>query len=239
MSIIGAGDLHQVRFEDESLDDDWYQLALTLNASLPFGDAVVAASYFNRDFRYEADATDYEFQFNQTFINCDPAIDYDCSPTYDFGGDPAGLREEQRGDRDHDRWRRACRRTRARRAAGHGWSARSTARRRARRHSTASCAATRTRRSFEYFSYYETNLTGNTLAPTETWFLGRYDTELDQVAVFGELSFDVTENFTITAGGRWFDYDRKFGQIQEQPRGLHRRVAPRQQRRKPAKTARS
>ncbi len=74
--------------------------------------------------------------------------------------------------------------------------------------------------SFAYFNYYETRLTGNTLDPTQTWFLGRYDTELDQVAVFGELSFDVTENFTITAGGRWFDYDRKFGQIQEQPQGF-------------------
>ena len=40
------------------------------------------------------------------------------------------------------------------------------------------------------------------------------------MAVFGELSFDVTENFTITAGGRWFDYDRKFGQIQESPEGF-------------------
>ena len=29
----GVGDLNQVRFEDESLDDKWYQLALTLNAS--------------------------------------------------------------------------------------------------------------------------------------------------------------------------------------------------------------
>ena len=38
--------------------------------------------------------------------------------------------------------------------------------------------------------------------------------------MFGELSFDVTENFTITAGGRWFDYDRKFAQHQEQPEGF-------------------
>ncbi len=64
-----AGDLEQVRFEDESLDDEWYQLALTLNAGLPFGDLVVSGSYFDRDFRYEADATDYEFAFNQNAID--------------------------------------------------------------------------------------------------------------------------------------------------------------------------
>ena len=62
---LGVGDLNQVRFEDESLDDKWYQVALTLNASLAFGDLVVSASYFDRDFHYEADATDYEFNFDQ------------------------------------------------------------------------------------------------------------------------------------------------------------------------------
>ena len=60
----GVGDLRQVRFEEESLDDEWYQLALTFNASLPFGDLVVAGSYFDRKFAYEADATDYEFSLN-------------------------------------------------------------------------------------------------------------------------------------------------------------------------------
>ena len=76
-----------------------------------------------------------------------------------------------------------------------------------------------------------TYYSGNPLAPTDRWFLGRYDTELDQIAVFGELSFDVTENFTITAGGRWFDYDRKFEQHQEQPGASAAAHAPRRQRR--------
>ena len=57
---------------------------------------------------------------------------------------------------------------------------------------------------------------------------GIYDTELEQRAVFGEVGFDVTENFTITAGGRWFEYDRKFDLHQESPAGfsgvlVHRR----------------
>ena len=89
---IGVGDRNQVRFEDESLDDKWYQVGLTLNASLGFGDLVLSASYFDRDFHYEADATAYEFNFNQNFINCVPDAYYDCtSPVYDFGGDPRGF----------------------------------------------------------------------------------------------------------------------------------------------------
>ena len=208
----GAGDLDQVRFEDESLDDKWYQVGLTVNAALPFGNAVVSASYFDRDFRYEADATDYEFAFNQN------AIAYD-SPIYDFGGDPRGFatnseqthittveaRLSSRGDSD-SRWAWIV---------GAFYSQE--------RGKTAFDSFVRgyeNTPSFQYFDAYEQALTGNPLAPTERWFLGRYDTELDQTAIFGELSFDVTDHFTITAGGRWFDYERKFAQVQEQPEGF-------------------
>lgn len=214
----GAGDLNQVRFEQETLDDKWYQVALTLDASLPFGNAVFSATYFDRDFRYEADATDYEFQFNQNFINCNPAY-YDCTPIYDFGGDPRGFatnheeveittleaRLSSPGD-SASRWAWLI---------GAFYSEE--------KGKTAFDSYVRgyeNTPAFAYFDYYENNLTGNPLAPTEIWFLGRYDTQLDQVAVFGELGFDVTENFTITAGGRWFDYDRKFAQQQESPQGF-------------------
>ncbi len=64
----GQGDLNQVRFAEEGLDDEWYQAALTLNARLPFADLVVATSYFDRKFAYQADASDYEFKFNQYAI---------------------------------------------------------------------------------------------------------------------------------------------------------------------------
>jgi iron complex outermembrane recepter protein len=208
----GAGDLHQVRFEKESLDDRWYQLALTLNASLPFGDAVLSASYFDRDFRYEGDATAYEYQFNQN------AIYYD-SPVYDFGGDPRGFAINHESARittvearlaspadSESRW---------------GWLAGAFySQERGHTEFDSYVRGYQNTPSFAYFSYLEYNVYNNTLAPTERWFLGRYDTELDQVAVFGELSFDLTENFKITAGGRWFDYDRRFVQHQEQPEGF-------------------
>jgi outer membrane receptor protein involved in Fe transport len=217
----GAGDLNQVRFEKENLRDNWYQVALTLDANLPFGHGVLAASYFNRDFRYEADATDYEFQFNQVAINCVPTADTPCTPAYDFGGDPRGFAKNKEETEittiearlsspggTESRW---------------GWLV--GAFYSEEKGKTAFDSFVRgyeNTPSFAYFNYYEMGLTedGTGLDPTETWFLGRYDTELDQFAVFGELSFDLTENFTITAGGRYFDYDRKFAQIQEQPEGF-------------------
>jgi len=208
----GAGDLHQVRFEKESLDDRWYQLALTINASLPFGDAVLSASYFDRDFRYEGDATDYEYQFNQNAIYYNSAV-------YDFGGDPRGFATNHESARITTVEARLA--SPADSKSRWGWLAGAFySQERGHTKFDSYVRGYENTQSFAYFSYLQYEATGNPLAPTERWFLGRYDTELDQVAVFGEVNFDVTENFTITAGGRWFDYDRGFVQHQEQPEGF-------------------
>lgn len=209
---FALNDLQQVRFSKETLDDKWYQLALSLDAKLPIGNLVVAGSYFDRDFRYESDATAYEFGFNQI------ASYYD-TPYYDFGGDPRGFatnrelthistietRLSSPGD-SASRW---------------AWivgAFYSQERQRTAFDSRVLDYANTP--AFAYYSAYETYLTGNPLAPTDTWFLGRYESELDEVAAFGELSFDVTEHFRITAGGRYFNYDRKNFQHQEQPQGF-------------------
>jgi outer membrane receptor protein involved in Fe transport len=208
----GTGDLNQVRFEKENLSDRWYQAALTLNASMGFGDLVVAASYFDRKFAYEADATDYEFSF-------DRASYYYNSSFYDFGIEPRGFATnhevthittvEARLQSNHDaesRWSWLGGLFYSR-ESGH----------------TQFDSFVRDYQdtpAFAYFNYYEQNLTGNALAPTEEWFLGIYDTELEQRAVFGEVGFDFTDKFTVTAGGRWFEYDRVFDLHQEAPVGF-------------------
>lgn len=208
----GMGDLHQVRFGSETLDDTWYQAALTLNASMSFADLVVSASYFDRKFSYEADATDYEFAFNQSAI-------YYGTVNYDWGGDPHGFATnhertfitavEARLQSNHDaesRWSWLVGAFYSR-ETGHT-------------EFDSYIRDYENTPAFAYFSYYEQNLTGNPLSPTERWFIGTYDPELEQHAVFGELGFDVTENFKITAGGRWFEYDRRFVQHQEAPEGF-------------------
>jgi outer membrane receptor protein involved in Fe transport len=208
----GVGDLRQVRFEDESLDDKWYQAALTLNASMPFADLVLAASYFDRKFAYEADATDYEFGFNLSAT-------YYGAVNYDWGGDPRGFATnhertfisnvEARLQSNHDaesRWSWL---------AGAFYS-----RETGHTEFDSFVRGYADTPAFAYFNYYEQRLTGNTLPGTDRWFLGVYDPELEQRALFGEVGFDVTENFKITAGGRWFEYDRRFQQHQEAPEGF-------------------
>lgn len=209
---LDVGDLNQVRFSDEGMDDDWYQTALTLNAALPFGDATVSASYFDRDFRYEADATDYDFAFNQNAINYGAVV-------YDFGGDPRGIAT------NHERTKITTFEARLASKAGSesrwGWLVGAFySEEKGHTEFDSYINGYADTPSFAAFSAYETYLTGNPLAPTDHWFLGRYDADLEQTAVFGELSFDVTENFTITAGGRWFDYDRSISQQQRQPEGF-------------------
>jgi len=205
---LDVGDLNQVRFESESLDDEWYQLAVTANASLPFGDLVVSASYFDRDFAYEADASDYEFALNESGY-----------VSYDFGGDPRGFATnnesteittfEARLQSNNDaesRWSWL---------AGVFYS-----KEEGHTEFNSYVRGYADTNSFSYFNYYEQDLTGNSLVPSDQWWLGVYDSELEQKAVFGEIGFDVTENFTITAGGRWFDYDRFFALLQEKPPGF-------------------
>ena len=45
------------------------------------------------------------------------------------------------------------------------------------------------------------------VAPSVNWWDGVYDDSFKQVALFGELGFDVTDNFSILLGGRWYDTD--------------------------------
>ena len=43
---------------------------------------------------------------------------------------------------------------------------------------------------------------------------------MKQTAVFGEMSFELTDKWTVTGGARWFEYDREETQIYNVPYGL-------------------
>ena len=58
------------------------------------------------------------------------------------------------------------------------------------------------------------------LAPTTSAYAQWFDRVVTQTAVFGEISYKLTEPWTVTAGGRWFDYKRDISQSYDQPLGL-------------------
>jgi outer membrane receptor protein involved in Fe transport len=196
------GDLEHARFNNESLDEEWYQIGLTLEGKLGWADGTLAVSYFDRDFDYEADATDYLFEFNKI------SSYYPYYTAYDFGGDPRGFATNEVED---ERWS-----VEARLATPSDSDSRwgglvgvfySKVESEALFLSTVEGLADTP--GFAYLAYLQYYYTGYFPAgPTDNWFWGVYDSEIEQIAVFGEVSYDITDNLSITAGARWYEVDR-------------------------------
>jgi outer membrane receptor protein involved in Fe transport len=47
----------------------------------------------------------------------------------------------------------------------------------------------------------------NGIAPPDSPFASLLPYSIEQIAVFGEVSYDMTDAFTMTVGGRWYDFD--------------------------------
>lgn len=205
-----VGDLEQVRFNPEKLDEQWYQIGLSMEAKLGWADAVVTGSYFNRDFRYDADAVDYQF------FNFQELFDHTIYAIYDFGGDTAGAfaitdtdtesvtfeaRLATPADSD-SKWRGIV---------GFFFNKSDNF-----TFFQSGNSALPGSPAFDYLNYlayyirYDVNAPLHNpnqaypIPPSTNWYWATYDSTLEQMALFGEMNFDFTENFTITAGGRWY-----------------------------------
>ena len=218
------GKLDQIRFGADEWDDEWYQLSLTAEGSLGFADLTVTGAYFDRDSSYNADSTAYLQAFQQagdyfrTYYNAYMNI-------YDFGGDPhandfdgketESMTIEARLSSPSDstsRW---------------GWLAGVFYNHReVNELFTANIpglwdAEAGTTAGGYYLNYSVYNANAPSSARSNNWWTGSYDSELDQYAVFGEISFDVTDNFTVTAGGRWYDIENDYVVVQGALVGLN------------------
>ena len=58
------------------------------------------------------------------------------------------------------------------------------------------------------------------LAPTTIGYSNTFEREVEQIAVFGELGYDLTDNFKVTAGVRWSQFDRDEFVEDQYPQGL-------------------
>ncbi|MCX2983001.1 TonB-dependent receptor [Halieaceae bacterium IMCC14734] len=211
----GVGDREQLRFKDESSTDDWYQLSLTLEGSTSWADIVLNGSYFEREFEYAADATDYLHDFDQKY-------DPNYYTIYDFGGHP---RAERLNADDGKRWtlegRLATPSDSSSRWHGlvgfyYGKSERTTK-------FTSNVQDFADTPAFAYLNYYQADTDPSlnglqagawTGSETDGWYGNIYESDIEQKAVFGEVTFDITERFAVTAGGRWYDIERTWGSLQ-------------------------
>jgi iron complex outermembrane receptor protein len=206
------GSREQARYSKDEWEDEWYQLAITVEGKLDFGDVVVTASYFDRDSAYFADSTAYLQSYQQlgdylrSFNTGDPY--YDTGGIYDFGGDPLA--------NDFDRRKTTNWSVEARYStpAEGRWSAivgGFYSHREVEELFIANVEGMTGTGAFNYINYAGSYFNGVPLkTQSNNWFSGTYDSDLDQYAIFGEVSVDVTENFTITAGGRFYNIENEY-----------------------------
>lgn len=80
-----------------------------------------------------------------------------------------------------------------------------------------STTAWATAQSYAYYYGYDTHYP---LADTDIYYSNRFEKSVRPKAVFGELSYDLTEKWTVTGGARWFEFDRQEVESFEVPLGL-------------------
>lgn len=205
------GDYKIVSFFDEFRNDDWYQASANLKGDLGFAELSVTASYFDRDIVYEWDNTLYE-NWRTAYYGPFYAL-YD---TDYLGGVTFN-------DQKQNRWAYEVRLTskgdsRFQWMAGafyediYDWwhygaevpGLTST---------DAWTAAQNYAYTYGYYTFYP-------VADTDIYYLNRFKKTVKQKAVFGELSYDLTDQLKVTAGARWFEYDRHEIESFEVPEGL-------------------
>jgi outer membrane receptor protein involved in Fe transport len=208
----------QIRFSPESFDDEWSQLALTAEGDLGWAVLTATGSYFSRETLEKTDSTTYLQSF-QEFNNFYRAYYNAYATIYDWGGDPRG--------QIHDRSDTTRKTLEVRLATtdemSSRWSAlvgafynknespktpfKSTVFGQGDNCTEYYAAAPGCSGAFSYLSYVHYAYFGTFSSPSDNWWTGIYENELKSTALFGEVSFDLTENFSVTLGGRWYEIE--------------------------------
>jgi outer membrane receptor protein involved in Fe transport len=209
------GDYKITRFLDESYEDSWYQASLNVKGDLGFADLSVTGSYFDRDIKYEYDNANYD-QWRTAYYGVYNGLDL-YNTDYLIGAFfndqtqerySAEVRLTSKGESRfqwmlgafyedvYDWWQYGAR-----------------------------IPGYMTTTSWEYAQYlaYYYNAQGYDiqypLDPTEIYYTSILDRTVKQTAVFGELSYDLTDRWTVTGGARWFEYERDTFELRETPLG--------------------
>jgi outer membrane receptor protein involved in Fe transport len=227
------GEWEQMRFGTDTWQDEWYQFSLTTEGSLGWGDLTIAASFMNRQASYDVDSTAYiaawnEFYPDKVVYNIydwggDPqAKSFDVSDQDRYSleirlATPADSDSRWGGvvgffynkSDDHTHFSANVRQFDEVDPAYPNYLANNAA----------------YYLNYVAFHYcrggYVAGLgcpsgiydplavdAGPYLAPTVKWWDGVYNTELEQMAIFGEVNIDITDWFNLTLGGRFFDIDQ-------------------------------
>src|SRR5688500_11573896 len=211
-----VGDYKIVSFFDEFRDDDWYQTSASITGDLGFAELTATASWFEREIAYQWDNTIYENWRTGNAVASYNAGDPD--PLYDTAYLGGQIYTEQ----EQNRWSYEVRLTsqgesRLQWMAGafyedvwDWWDYGAT---------VPDLASTTTWYYAEYLAaYYGADQVP--LPPSDIYYRNLYERTVRQKAVFGELTYDLTDNWSVTGGARWFEFERQEVESNEVPAGL-------------------
>jgi len=204
-----VGDYKIVSFYDEYRDDDWYQTSASITGDLGFAELTATASWFEREIEYQWDNTLYENWRTSYYAG---AALYD---TQYLGGTTFNFQEQ-------NRWTYEVRLTskgesRLQWMAGafyeDVWDWWHYGAKVPGLMSTPVWAAAN-----DYAASYGAAVVP--LPATNEYYTNFFEKTVRQKAVFGEMTFDLTDSWSVTGGARWFEFDRQEVESNEVPRGL-------------------
>ncbi len=199
------GDYKVTRFFPEYRNDDWWQTSLTIKGDLGFADFVSATSYYDRHSSYEWDNMTYN-QWQTSYYGAPGYVaiydfQYEFGSTFDNSWNrrtAQELRLTSRGDSKLQwmiggfyedmnlAWKHGAQIPNLMQT--NGWAA-----------------------AQDYACTYQA--AGYDvpcpLPATNKIYVNNFNKTIKQTAVFGELSYQLTDAWKVTAGARWFQFDRE------------------------------
>jgi len=204
----GVGDLEIVRFHKDIREDDWWLVALTIACDVGFAEFKSVTSVMDREIFYDFDSTVYGQIRAQRVLTPGEYIYYNV--LYDTSFHIETSINDQTAERVTQELRLV-----------------STSDSRLQWMIGAFYEKTEDKWDYafsdienlsqtafgQYWEYWYFDL------ESDVWYKEDYDATTEQLAVFGEVNFALTDDLSATVGARWFEYDRERYEQKQWPEG--------------------
>jgi iron complex outermembrane recepter protein len=208
------GDYEVARFFKEYRDDDWHQVSATVKGDLGFAELTVTASDFSRDVVYEWDNMVYE-QYKDAYWGPYYALynsDYTFGTIFNDQTITRSAYEARLTSQGDSRFNWMIGGYYEQLDIGWFYGAKNP-----------DYVGTTSWYAAQAYAYYYNYLGYDVQYPlpeTDIGYSQLYKNSVDQKAVFGEMSFDLTDRLTATLGARRFEFDRFTSDTTQFPQGL-------------------
>ncbi len=214
-----VGDLQTIAFSSDTRKDDWAQYSLTLEGDLGFANFTSATSYFTRDSSYTQDTTSYTAYFGSFCYYGTQAYNIYCfqpAGVYYVYNDPIGfLTNDQKNTSFAQEFRLSGGGDRFSWVGGVFYEERSEDW----DFTTYTTNDGGYRNSQGFANWVDPAVWGVPAQPTDAWWFSADRTDWTSSAIFGEGTFDLTDNLSVTAGVRWFEVEQEKTYFVELPAG--------------------